>query len=262
MKQKIFNTRIAIAAAWLVTTLPAAMAENAEVSALPYRPTVTNPAGLSEPGWLELELGAQRIKGGENKWRNSYPALAKLAFTDDWGMMVGGEMGVQRTDKDEVVFMGEGDTTFTLKHRIPTAIEGTAWGVEAGYKSPTANDTIGSGKADYILNGIFSTEISGNDLDLNLGATRVGSVTNGVDLNLYSWGASVSRNLNEKWGVFGELSGTTQGGIPSQSQLMAGFTYNFSKRLVFDAGASTGLTEASQEWSAFAGVTTLLGRLW
>ena len=48
----------------------------------------------------------------------------------------------------------------------------------------------------------------------------------------------------------------------AQAQMMAGLSYNVSKRVVFDIGASAGLTEGSQEWSAFAGVTALLGKLW
>jgi len=242
--------------------LSSAYAEEREPTATPYRPTVSNPADLSEPGWLEMEFGWQRIKGGSDKQRDSFPVLAKLAFTEDWGILVGGELGVRRTDTDDVLYQGGGDTTFTLKHRIPTATEGTAWGIEAGYKSPTANDTIGTGKADYILNGIYSTDLSGNHLDLNLGATRVGAVTDGEGRYQYNWASSVSRNLDEKWGVFGELSGTYQRGVPALSQFMAGASYNFSKRIVFDAGASSGLATASQDWSAFAGVTVLLGKLW
>lgn len=237
-------------------------AEEREPAATPYRPTVSNPADLSEPGWLEVEFGWQRIKGGADKKRDSFPVLAKLAFTEDWGILVGGELGVRRTDLDDVLYKGGGDTTFTVKRRIPTATEDTAWGIEAGYKSPTANDTIGSGKADYILNGIYSTDLSGNHLDLNLGATRVGAIANGEGRILYNWASSVSRNLDEKWGVFGELSGTYQRDMPTLSQFMAGVSYNFSKRIAFDAGASSGLAAASQDWSVFAGVTVLVDKLW
>lgn len=237
-------------------------AEESEPTATPYRPTVSNPADLSEPGWLEVEFGLQRIKGGSDRQRDSFPALAKLAFSENWGILVGGELGVRRTDMDDVLYKGGGDTIVMLKHRIPTSTEGTAWGVEAGFKSPTANDNIGSGKTDYILNGIYSTDFSGNHLDLNLGATRVGAIASNEGRVLYNWASSVSRNLDEKWGVFGELSGTHQRDMPALSQFMAGASYNFSKRVVFDAGASTGLTATAQDWSVFAGVTVLLDKLW
>lgn len=238
------------------------MAAEAEPAAKPYRPTLSNPADLSAPGWLELEFGTQRVKGGADKWRDSYPVLAKLAFSENWGVLVGSEMAVQRTDISDQVFKGNGDTLFVLKHRIPTATDGSAFGIELGYKSPSANDTIGSGQADQILNGIYSTEIAGHDIDLNIGVTRVGGVADGIDANLYSWAVAAGRNLNEQWGVFGELSGSGQQGNSATSQFMAGCTYNPSKRVVLDAGASAGLTPASQEWTLFAGVTALLGKVW
>lgn len=230
--------------------------------ATPYRPTVSNPADLSEPGWLEVELGGQRIDGGGDKRRDSIPALAKLAFTENWGILVGGELGVRRTDKDGVSYQGGGDTTVLVKHRIPTSTEGTAWGIEAGCKLPTAKDTIGSGKTDYIVNGIYSTDFSGNHLDLNLGPTHVGAIAAGEGRFQYNWASSVSRNLDEKWGVFGEVSGSYQQGAPALSQFLAGASCSFSKRIVFDAGATSGLAAAAQDWSVFAGVTILLQKIW
>lgn len=237
-------------------------AQEHDPTATPYRPTLSNPADLSEPGWLEVEFGWQRLKGGSDNRRDSFPVVAKLAFTENWGMLVGGELAVQRTDTDNVMYKGGGDTTLTVKHRIPTATEGTAWGIEASYKFPTAKDTIGTGKADYSLTGIYSIDFSENHLDLNLGATRAGAITDGTGRIQYNWASSVSRNLDEKWGIFGEFSGSYQRGMPALSQCMAGASYNFSKRIVFDAGVSSGLAAASQDWSAFAGVTILLDKLW
>lgn len=237
-------------------------AEESVPSATPYRPTAASPANLSEPGWLEVEIGFQRIKGGSDKQRDSFPALAKLAFSENWGVMVGGELAVHRTDFDDMKYKGGGDTSITLKHRIPTAVEGTSWGFEAGVKSPTANDTIGSGKSDYTLNGIYSLDFSGNHLDLNLGATHLGAINDGESRIAYSWASALSRSLDEKWGVFGGLNGVYQRGVPSLSQFMAGASYNFSKRVVFDAGASTGMVSNAQDWSVFAGVTILMNRLW
>jgi hypothetical protein len=246
----------------LIISSLAAQAEDSTPTATPYRPTVSNPATLSEPGWLEMELGWQTTKGGGDKRRSSLPFLAKLAFTEDWGILVGNELAVRRTDFDDTKYEGIGDTTLIVKHRISTDTKGTDWGVEAGYKLPTAKDTIGSGKPDFILNGIYSSDFSDNHLDLNLGATRLGSIDEGDGRLQYNWGAAVSHNLNEKWGVFGELSGVYQHNTSAQSQLMTGASYNYSNRIVFDGGVTVGLAAASQDWSIFSGVTVLLGNLW
>ncbi|MDI1299891.1 transporter [Methylotenera sp.] len=246
----------------LIVSSLVAKAEDSTSTATPYRPTVSNPATLSAPGWLEMELGWQTIKGGGDKWRNSLPFLAKLAFTDDWGVLVGNELAVRRTDFDDAKYEGVGDTTLIVKHRISSGVEGIDWGVEAGYKLPTAKDTIGSGKGDFILNGIYSADFSASHLDLNLGATRLGAIDDGDGRLQYNWAASVSHNLNEKWGVFGELSGVYQHNASTQFQLMTGASYNYSNRIVLDAGLTVGLATASQDWSIFSGVTVLLDNLW
>ncbi len=262
----MFKTKqLCIGLVILAGIMPSAYAAEDQPAATPYRPTVSNPADLSHPGWLELEFGGQRIKGGSSsgdRRRESTPVLVKLAFSENWGILIGGELQVRRIDTGDALYKGAGDTTFTLKHRIPTATEGSAWGIEAGYKFPTAKDAIGSAKADTILNGIFSTDFSGNHLDLNLGASRLGAITEQQGRIQTNWAASLSRNLDDKWGLFGELSGSYQRGAPALSQFLAGASYNYSKRLVFDVGATTGLAKASPTWSVFAGVTVLLGKLW
>lgn len=242
--------------------MPCAHAELQEVEATPYRPTISNPAELSAPGWLEVEMGWQRIKGGGDKRRDSFPVLAKLAFSEDWGILVGSELGVRRTDLDNSLYTGAGDTTLLLKHRIPGGSEGSAWGIEAGFKSPTAKDTIGSGKSDYIVNGIYSRDFAEDHVDLNLNAAYIGAIAAEEGRIQYVWAAALSRKLDDSWGVFGELSGNTRRGTASTAQLLAGASYNYSKRVVFDAGGGWGLNSASPDWTLFAGMTVLLGQLW
>lgn len=263
MKRTTGNTGVAIAAAGLFIALPAAQAEDKEPAATPYRPTVSNPAELSEPGWLELELGWQRIRGGSDIQRDSQPLTAKLAFTDGWGILVGTETGVRRTDLDNNFFTGMGDTTLLLKHRIGGESEKNgAWGIEAGYKEPTAKDTIGSGKKDYLVNMIYSVDRLGNRLDLNINGTHIGAINEGEGRTQYGWAAALSRGLDDNWTVFGELSGAYRRATPVTSQFMAGASYNISKRVVVDAGMARGLSSAAQDWSGFAGITVLTARLW
>lgn len=261
IRQRIKHIKV-LSFCMLIAPSLAAKAEDSTPMATPYRPTVSNPATLSEPGWLEMELGWLTTKGGGDKRRTSLPFIAKLAFTEDWGILVGNELAVRRTDFDDAKYEGVGDTTLIVKHRIFTGTKGTDFGVEAGYKLPTAKDTIGSGKLDFILNGIYSSDFSDSHLDLNLGATRLGAIDEGDGRLQYNWGASVSHNLNDKWGVFGELSGVYQHNTSAQSQFMTGASYNYSNRIVFDGGVTVGLAKASQDWSIFSGVTVLLGNLW
>ncbi|WP_173068415.1 transporter [Sulfurimicrobium lacus] len=239
-----------------------AQAEQQDVEATPYRPTVSNPADLSAPGWLEMEMGWQRVRGGGDQRRDSFPVLAKLAFSEDWGVLLGSELGIRRTDWDNNSFTGSGDTTVLLKHRIAGSGEGSAWGVEAGFKSPTAKDTLGSGKADYLVNAIYSRDFAANHFDLNLNAAYIGAIDASEGRTQYGWAAALSHSLDARWGVFGELSGYTRRGTAATEQFMAGASYNYSKRVVFDIGGAWGLNDASPDGTVFAGLTVLLGRLW
>jgi hypothetical protein len=234
-----------------------------EPAATPYRPSVSSPAALSAPGWLDMEFGALRVSGGGDKRRDSIPYAAKLAFSDAWGVVLGGELQVRRVDQDGAAHTGIGDTTFMVKNRIATADEGTAWGIAAGFKSPTAKDAIGSGKSDAIVTGIFSSDFAGSyHVDANLTATRLGVWGAGEGRVQTGWAAAVSKSLNDRWGVFVEPSGTRRAGRASTAQLMFGATYNVSKRLVLDLAVAEGLNNATPDWQLMFGLTALIGQLW
>lgn len=233
-----------------------------EPGVTPYRPTLSNPADLSVPGWLELEMGWQRVEGGGDTQRDSMPLLAKLAFSENWGVLLGSELAIRRVDDAGQVFSGNGDITVMIKHRIPAADENTAWGIEAGGKSPTAPDTLGSGKTDYIVNGIYSTSLAGNQMDINLSATRLGLAGAGESDAQYGWALALSRGLDERWGIFGELSGNARSGANVQGQFMTGGTYTVDKRIVLDVGLSWGVNKFSADRTLFAGISVLAGKLW
>lgn len=251
----------------LAVVLPAASpvlaADEAGPAATPYRPSVSSPAALPEPGWLDMEFGALRATGGGDRHRDSLPVAAKLAFDKDWGVVVGTELGVRRADLDNQVFTGVGDTTLQLKHRIPTGDEDIAWGIAFGFKSPTARDSIGSGKSDLLLTGIYSADLpDDNHFDANIGASRLGAYEPGENRTQYAWAAALSHNLSDRWSVFGEPSGTYRRGVPSTAQFLAGASYAHSKRAIFDLAVARRLTNAGPDWQFMMGMTVLVGRLW
>jgi hypothetical protein len=229
-------------------------------SATPYRPTVSTPANLSEPGWLELELGGQRTSGGDLARRDNIPYTLKYAFTPDWGLRVGGDAWVREVGADGSKLSGIGDTAVIVKRRFALN-DNAAFGVEGGVNLPTAKDGLGSGKADYLVTGIYSANLGDYHTDLNLSGTRLGQIASDESRWQTAWAASLSRALGERWGVAGEFSGTYRKSVPSTAQFLAAASYNYSKRVVFDAGAAFGLARASADWSLFAGVTLLIGKI-
>src|SRR3954452_22843218 len=89
----------------LVAAAAVANAEESgdELKATPYRPTVSNPADLPVPHHFEWEAGGYATRDPGDAHHLSIPYLLKYAFTDDIGILVGGESFVN--DRED------GDTT-------------------------------------------------------------------------------------------------------------------------------------------------------
>lgn len=256
----------AITSGWLIAsglavTASVATAQDASPVVTPYRPSVSTPAALSAPGWLEMEAGVQSAQAVDPVRRESLPYTLKLAFTPDWGIRIGGDALVHQRSASGSSVRGGGDTTVVLKHRFAVD-DASAFGLELGVKVPTARSGLGSGHADAGLNGIYSADFAGNwHADLNLTATHVGGVDRGIGTWQNGWATALSRNLNEKWGIVGEWSGTRQAGIGNTSQALVATSCSVSPAITFDVGVSKGLTVASGGWSVFSGVTFLVARL-
>jgi len=240
----------------IITAVPA-YADNLP-PVTPYRPSVASPAQLPAPGQLELELGGLSARGGGDR-RDSLPYQLKLAFSDKWGILIGGEAAVADRQGDERT-SGFGDTTFTVK-RTWVLDEPTAVGLELAAKAPTAGDGIGSGKADYTINGIFSRDLGSVHMDLNLNETRQGAPDAGTGRMQAGWASSFSTQIADKWTATTELSGMRQKNAPHTVQLLAALTYSPTPRMAIDVGVAKGLASVSQDWSLFGGIVLPLANL-
>ena len=239
--------------------LPSAFAaEDPGVNA--YRPTVSNPATLPTPGQLELEFGGLHVKTGGAR-DDSLPYLFKLAFTPEWGILLGGDAYLWSRDEQGNRIHGAGDTTVILK-RAFLINDTTAYGIELGAKLPTANASLGSGKTDFSLNGILSQDFGAVHMDANLGATRLGAPDSGTGRMQTGLSSSFSLPLSSDWTGMAELSGVRQSGAPTTAQLLAAISYSPGKRYAIDVGVARGLNGASQDWSFFTGFVIPVARLW
>jgi len=139
----------------------------------------------------------------------------------------------------------------------------SAFGLEGGAVLPSSRHGlgIGSGKPDWALNAIYSADFGAWHTDLNAAATRLGATDAGAARTLLLGAASLSRSLDDHWGVVGEVSGTAQHGAESARQLLVATSYSVSKRLVIDAGAARTLRSGAPSWSAFTGFTWLAARV-
>ncbi|MDQ6684192.1 MAG: transporter [Pseudomonadota bacterium] len=230
-------------------------------SATPYRPSVSTPAALSAPGWLEVEGGVlhEHDAGGER--RDSLPLTLKLAFSPDWGLRLGSDGWVRSTDGSQRS-RGYGDSAVVVKRRFAVD-EQQAFGVEAALTVPSGRRGLGtgSGKADYGVNAIYSADWGAWHGDLNLLTTRLGNVEAGASRLSVLAAFALSHPLGEDLGVVAELSGSYRHQAENSRQLLVAFSYNVSKRLVFDAGGARSLRGGAPTWSALAGFTWTAARL-
>src|ERR1700683_4287785 len=89
-----------------------------EVAVTPYRPTVSTPAALSATDWVEVEFGMLGSNGGNLTPRDSAPYAVKFAFSENWGVRIGGELWVRDVGGNGRNINGVGDTSIVLKRKI------------------------------------------------------------------------------------------------------------------------------------------------
>ena len=254
------KTRLLIPATVLACTLSAHAADAPDdggPAVVPYRPSVSTPAQLSAPGYLELEAGGLRATDNGAS-RTTLPYTLKLAFTPDWGIRIGGDAWVRQRASGQSD-SGVGDTAVVLKRRFAVS-DATAWGLELGETFASAKSSIGIGHDATTVNAIFSSDFAPAwHTDVNLNLTRVGGSDQPSPWQT-GWAAAFSRTLSDSWGAVGELSGTHQAGVDT-AQFLAAVSWNQSPAAVFDFGFARGLNDSTPHWQVFAGVTVRLGKL-
>ncbi|MFL6619461.1 MAG: transporter [Povalibacter sp.] len=247
---------LSVVATLLQVTGASAADSDDELKATPYRPTVSNPADLPAPQHFEWEAGGYAGRDPGDARHGSVPYLLKYAFTDDIGILVGGEsFVVDREDGDTA--SGWGNTSLTMKFHHAVS-ESTGIGLEAGVALPTASHDHSSSHTDYTLNGIVSTEAKGCDVDINVSYTRLGFADVGTSRDVIGWAVAASHDLAGKWGLAGEFSGAAQQGTQGVAQFLSALSFTATPTLVFDGGALVGLNRESTRYGIFAGMTMLV----
>ena len=225
----------------------------------PGRPSVSSAAQLPAAGQLEMELGGLR-QVSTGSARNSLPYQLKLALSSEWGLAIGGEAYIASTDAD-TSNASAGDTSLLLK-RVWTVNDVSSAGLEFSIKSPTAGNSLGSGKTDYTLNAIYSRDFGAIHMDANLNATSLGLEEAGLARTATGWSASFSTALSDTWGLTSEVSGVHRDGTADSTQFLGALTFSPNKQLVFDFGFVRAYATTPGSTSVFAGVVFPIATLW
>lgn len=135
-----------------------APAQSGPAAVNPGRPSVTDIASLTVPGYLETETGLYYAKGGAGlDYQYSESLVAKVtdkSGANEYRVSSNGFL-VQQGDAgnaSSAYAQGIGDTTFGVQHLFATqARKSYDIAGRLEYKLPTAGVAIGTGKSDYNL---------------------------------------------------------------------------------------------------------------
>jgi Putative MetA-pathway of phenol degradation len=233
-----------ILAAWLC--LPAkvhaqcASAPQGEIRANPNRPTVADPADISEYGVVETEYGWSHTWLGGRMRENDFGALVKFAALCNleirWSPDTLSSQGGRR---------GFGDNWLGAQYRFHRQTRRTpTLAVSYALKIPTSPAGLGTGRVDHQVKLLASKDLGSTHFDFNASEFIVGRPTGGGNDTAAEIDLSFSHSLHNQLGMTGEIYGDTRlnsTGHGFTSTLWA-LTYTLAPRLVVDAGVETALT--------------------
>jgi len=236
------------------------------IVANPNRPTIANPADITQYGVLELEYGWDRVWPEADAHQNSVGGLLKLGLLCDVELRWNTTSYVRQTNSSGSV-SGIGDNwigpqirIYRQTRRVPTIAFGYA------VKIPSANSQngLGSGQVDHALTLLASKDIAGFHFDFNathfwIGQTGSRGFAQNDQLNL-----AFSHKIHGKLQFTGELYGDTQldASNPGFASSLWALTYTITPRLVIDGGFEAGFTSGGPHRHAFVGATYSIGNLY
>jgi hypothetical protein len=235
---------------------PAADKPVREVEARPQRPSKSDNAYTTAPGYLELETGWSHDEGVD-----AAEVLLKLGLSARTEISFGLRPWVS-SDQPTGTETGLGDTLLGAKFRFFESREGEA-AFSASIKIPTADDDkgLGTGDTDVGFRFIASRDWGRNHWDLNLGGDFAG-VPDSSD-NEARWTAILtwSQTLRERYSYYGEiflqhLPAFDEDTITAD----AGISYALNPSFVLDAGVNVGLSDDAPDVQILVGLTKVLGK--
>lgn len=252
----------------------------------PGRPTVTDVANLTVPGYLEIETGLNYYKGGTGLDYIGNEALL-LKLTDKPGRTeyrvgtngyviqktTGGTAAVSAggpnststiTTNSGTYSQGFGDTTFGVQHLF-VAQTARAYNIAGRleYKLPTAGTNVGTGKSDYNLLVLASKDYTDKlHIDYNAGSALIGRNDRSGYVTQPFGAIAVSYALPPHFTVQTELYGFGGNALSGTNVVSGyGFTYTPHPSVVYDGYIGFGLSHSAPKLTATVGRTFFLGKL-
>jgi hypothetical protein len=233
-------------------------------AANPARPTVSNPATLTPPGYLQFETGVLgAMHSGEFSSLVGISEVIKLSVAKRLELLAASGPFVHSTtdgvsaNGTAEVFLGMQAVAYRGQDARPTLAFSYFRRI---YGGNTPDLDVGSPRNSLIA--LASADVKGFHYDANVLLNEVGEGS--VHRAQFAQTLSISHPIGERFTLAGEIWHFSQPFLRSNAvgNLWA-VSYTVRPNLVLDGGFNHGLTSTSTRWEVFAGFTYLLPhKLW
>jgi hypothetical protein len=235
------------------------------ITANPNRPTVSNPAHVTQYGVLELEYGFDRQLPQEGVRQTSSGGLLKFGLLCDIELRWNTTSFLSQTDATGT-HTSFGDNWLGTEirfHRQTTRLPTMAFSY--AFKIPSASaDGLGTGRVDHSFTFGASESAADFNFDFNFTEFLVGQPTaSGFDTN-QQLALAFSHAIHGKLQFAGEFYGDTELNptTPGFASSLWALTYTVVPRFVVDGGFEVGLTTGGPHRHAFLGPTYSIANLY
>ncbi len=232
----------------------------------PNRPTVANPADITQYGVLELEYG----------WDHGWPASGQ-SFTDAGGLVKFGLLCNVELRWTTTSYLKQTDSTGTQSgfgdnwigpqivfYKQTRAVPSIAASYAVKIPSASFARGLGSGRVDHQFTLLVSKDLYGFHFDFNASAFLVGRPgAPGFDQNA-QFNLAFAHSLYKTLQLQGEFYGNTTLNplTPGFASGLSAIVWSVTPRLEIDAGLDTGMTHFAPRRRIFAGFTYSIANLY
>jgi outer membrane putative beta-barrel porin/alpha-amylase len=236
------------------------------IAANPNRPTVSNPAQVTQYGVLELEYGLDRQWPQEGVRQTSSGGLLKFGLLCDIELRWNTTSFLSQTDATGT-HTSFGDNWLGTEirfHRQTTRLPTMAFSYAFKIPSASTENGLGTGRVDHSFTFGASESVAHFNFDFNFTEFLVRQPTaSRFDTN-QQLALAFSHAIHGKLQFAGEFYGDTQLNTttPGFASSLWALTYTVVPRLVIDGGFEVGLTTGGPHRHAFLGLTYSIANLY
>lgn len=230
------------------------------IVANPNRPTVADPADITQYGVLEVEYGYYRVMGPQRERGNNLVGLFKFALLCNLEIRWDTDTLLRQT-VNGVTQTGFGDNALGFEYRFhhqSKFVPALSIGYSLTFPSASVAKGLGTGKYDHEIRLYVSKDILGTHFDYNAAYIFMGRTVGGGTDQFSQMNLAFSHPIYKKLQFTGEFYGNLffNNSAPAFVDGLWAFTYAIKPRLVVDSGIDHALTAGAPfRRGYFVGVT-------